>query len=55
MPKGVLSSHRGFLTNLHSSSAARARTALRNGTEIPGDDPLAPQMAILITTRTAIL
>ena len=53
MPKGVLSSQRGFLTNLPTSSAGRLRAALRNGEKIPianSVNPL-PQVASLLATR----
>ncbi len=35
LPKGVLSSHRGFLTNLFNCGVARNRAFLRSGLEIP--------------------
>ena len=46
LPKGVLSSQRGFLGNILNAIAARHRRILRNGEDIPAPDPT--QKACLI-------
>ncbi|KAF5368037.1 hypothetical protein D9758_004482 [Tetrapyrgos nigripes] len=51
LPKGVLSSHRAFLTIVFNALSIRARAMLRNGEdpfEVP--DPSAPQRGVLLGT-----
>ncbi|KIO33888.1 hypothetical protein M407DRAFT_227002 [Tulasnella calospora MUT 4182] len=48
LPKGVLNSHRGFLTNIPNSTFNRARHNLRIGEPLPKTGPQAPQAVNLI-------
>lgn len=49
LPKGVLSTHRQFLSNLLNTSAAGARSALRRGESIPVLDQNGPQRSLLLS------
>ncbi|KAH8113106.1 long-chain-fatty-acid-CoA ligase [Phellopilus nigrolimitatus] len=49
LPKGVLSSNRGFLTNVLNSPLAKMRAILRKGENIPEPDPNGPQKGTLIS------
>ncbi|TCD70813.1 hypothetical protein EIP91_001503 [Steccherinum ochraceum] len=48
LPKGVLSTHRAFLTNLPNVTYALARAKLRTGQNLPGPDN-GPQRGILLS------
>lgn len=48
-PKGVLSSHRAFLTNFFNSFVARFRSYLRDGDSLPAPDPNEPQKSALLS------
>lgn len=50
LPKGVLSTHRSFLSNLFNAFATRIRSLLRNGESISPPNPNDLQKSVLLTT-----
>ncbi|GAA5907296.1 hypothetical protein JCM8208_007146 [Rhodotorula glutinis] len=48
LPKGVLSTHRQYLSNMFNSACSNARALLRKGEAIPVPDPDAPQLSVLL-------
>ncbi|KAG8913376.1 hypothetical protein FRC00_002529 [Tulasnella sp. 408] len=49
LPKGVLNSHRGFLTNIPNSTFSKARHCLRIGDPLPKSGPGEPQVVNLLS------
>ncbi|KAG8905780.1 hypothetical protein FRB99_008259 [Tulasnella sp. 403] len=50
LPKGVLNTHRMFLTNLPNMMAANLRYMLRRGEPLPNRNQPMPQMSVLVPT-----
>lgn len=50
LPKGVLGTHRAFLSNYFTSSLTKIRSMLRNGESIPAPNQNEPQKAALLST-----
>jgi len=48
LPKGVLSTHRQYLSNMFNSACGGARALLRKGEPIPAPDLTAPQLSVLL-------
>ncbi|KAG8952437.1 hypothetical protein FRC04_004497 [Tulasnella sp. 424] len=50
LPKGVLSTHRAFITNIPNSTINRARNSLRTGVPLPKTGPQEPQGVSLVAS-----